>query len=221
MGANCHPPCNSDKGGPQKIVAVPDFMKETYPAIPGRIIEDKIFLIRAQRVMIDRDLAQLYGVETKYLNRQVKRNILRFPPEFMFRLNRKEKDELVTICHRFLTMKHSSSLPFAFTEYGAIMAATVLNSPHAVQMSIFVVRAFVKMRQLLLTQTALARRLVVLEKTLTRHLASNEVAMVDTLREIIRLLTPVSAPDPHEKPKKRIGFTAREKRIKYAALSPK
>lgn len=122
---------------------------------------------------------------------------------------------------QFVTLKrgqHRKYLPYAFTEHGAIMAATVFNSPRAIQMSIFVVRAFVKMRQLLLAQTALARRLVVLEKTLTRHLASNEVAMVDTLREIIRLLTPAPDPDPLDKPRKQIGFTAKEKHSKY--LSP-
>ncbi|MBU2600483.1 ORF6N domain-containing protein, partial [bacterium] len=81
-------------------------------------IEQRIFLIRGHKVMIDRDLAELYGVETKYLNRQVKRNIERFPEEFMFNLTTEEKNELVTICHRFRTMKHSSALPFAFTEHG-------------------------------------------------------------------------------------------------------
>jgi len=79
--------------------------------VPLEAIEQKIFLIRGHKVMIDRDLARLYGVETKYLNRQVRRNIERFPEEFMFKLTREEKDELVTICHRFKTLKHSSSLP--------------------------------------------------------------------------------------------------------------
>jgi hypothetical protein len=88
--------------------------------IPKETIEQRIFLIRNQKVMIDRDLAELYGVETKHLNRQVKRNIQRFPEEFMFQLTNKERNQLVTICHRFKTMKHSSSLPYAFTEHGVM-----------------------------------------------------------------------------------------------------
>lgn len=92
--------------------------------IPQELIEQRIFLIRNQKVMIDRDLAELYGVETKHLNRQVKRNIQRFPEEFMFQLAPNEKDQLVTICHRFRSMKHSSALPYAFTEHGAIMVET-------------------------------------------------------------------------------------------------
>ena len=92
--------------------------------IPQQTIEQRIFLIRNQKVMIDRDLAELYGVETKHLNRQVKRNIQRFPEEFMFQLSTEERNQLVTICHRFKTMKHSSSLPYVFTEHGVIMIAT-------------------------------------------------------------------------------------------------
>ncbi len=91
--------------------------------IPQEIIEQKIFLVRGHKVMIDRDIAELYGVETKYLNRQVKRNIQRFPEEFMFQLTADEKDELVTFCHRFRTMKHSNAMPYAFTEHGVAMLA--------------------------------------------------------------------------------------------------
>src|ERR1700756_1123981 len=91
-------------------------------------IENRIFVIRKQKVVLDRDIAELYDVETKNLNRQVKRNIERFPPEFMFQLTEKEKNELVTNWHRFPPLKHSSSLPYVFTEYGIIMLASVLNS---------------------------------------------------------------------------------------------
>ncbi len=79
--------------------------------IPQEVVEQRIFLIRSQKVIIDKDIAELYGVETKYLNRQVKRNIQRFPKEFMFRLNKKERDELVTICHRLNSLKHSGAMP--------------------------------------------------------------------------------------------------------------
>jgi len=88
--------------------------------IPVEVIENRIIIIRGQKVLLDRDLAELYGVETKYLNRQVRRNQKRFPLEFMFQLSQKERNELVTIWHRFNTMKHASSLPYAFTEYGRV-----------------------------------------------------------------------------------------------------
>src|SRR3989338_7848182 len=107
--------------------------------IPLEKIEQRIFLIRSHKVMLDRDLAELYGVETKYLNRQVRRNINRFPEIFMFRLDRKEKAELVTKWHRFEKIKHSSSLPYAFTEHGVAMLASVLNSEAAIQISIYIV----------------------------------------------------------------------------------
>ena len=107
--------------------------------IPQEIIEQRIFLIREQKVMIDRDLAELFGVETKYLNRQVKRNIERFPKEFMFQLTKKEKNELVTNWHRFASLKHSSYPPFVFTEHGVAMLASVLNSKSAIKMSIHIV----------------------------------------------------------------------------------
>ena len=103
-------------------------------------IEQRIFLIRGQRVMVDRDLAELYGVETKYLNRQVKRNKQRFPREFMFQLIPNERDELVTNWHRFESMKHSSVLPYAFTEHGVAMLASVLNSDIAVKISVTIIK---------------------------------------------------------------------------------
>jgi hypothetical protein len=104
--------------------------------VPQERIEQKIFLIRGHKVMIDRDLSELYGVETKYINRQVKRNLGRFPREFCFRLTQEERLQLVTICHRFQSMKHSSVCPFAFTEHGVAMLACVLNSKQAIEMSV-------------------------------------------------------------------------------------
>jgi hypothetical protein len=101
-------------------------------------IESKILLFRGQKVMIDRDLAEFYDVATKRLNEQVKRNRERFPADFMFQLNAEEKNELVANCGRFKSLKHSTSLPFAFTEHGAVMLASVLNSSKAVEASIYV-----------------------------------------------------------------------------------
>lgn len=164
--------------------------------IPQVIIEQRIFLIRGQRVMVDRDISELYGVETKYLNRQVKRNILRFPNEFMFQLNSKERNELVTICHRFATMKHSTSLPYAFTEHGVAMLASVLNSGRAIKISISIIKAFIKIREMLFAHKDLTVKLNELEKKIEKH--DGEIG---TIFEAIRqLMSP-----PKEKIQK-IGF---------------
>jgi len=112
-------------------------------------IENRILVIRGVRVMVDADLGELYGVPTKALNQAVKRNLNRFPSDFMFRLNATEKEEVVANCDHLAGLKYSKSLPFACTEHGAIMAASVLNSPRAVEMSVFIVRAFVKLREIL------------------------------------------------------------------------
>lgn len=127
-------------------------------------IKEKIFLIRGEKVMIDRDLAELYGVETKRLNEQVKRNINRFPADFMFQLDDGERKDLVANCDRLKPLRHSTNNPYAFTEHGAIMIATILNTSQADKMSVLVVRAFVKLREFVLPQAEIARRLDDLEK---------------------------------------------------------
>lgn len=132
--------------------------------VPSERIESKIFLIRGQKVMIDRDIAMLYGVETKYLTRQVMRNIERFPEEFMFRLTKKEKTELVTNWHHLKPLKYSYRLPIAFTEHGVAMLASVLKSERAIKISILIIKTFVKLRQLLSTHKELAKKLQDLEK---------------------------------------------------------
>jgi len=132
--------------------------------IPAEMIEKKILLIRGEKVMIDADIASLYGVATKVLNQAVKRNIERFPEDFMFQLTKEEKEEVVTNCDHLRQLKFSPNLPFAFTEHGAIMAATILNSPVAVQASIIVVRTFIRLRQMLASNAELARKLNALEK---------------------------------------------------------
>ena len=164
--------------------------------IPQETIEKRIFLIRNQKVMIDRDLAELYGVETKHLNRQVKRNIQRFPEEFMFQLSIEERNQLVTICHRLKTMKHSSSLPYVFTEHGVAMLASVLKSDRAVKISIHIIKAFVKLREMLSTHKELANKLAQLERKIENH--DEEIRLIfDAIRQ---LMTP---PEPR---KKQIGF---------------
>ncbi len=160
-------------------------------------IEDKIFLIRGHRIMIDRDLAQLYGVETKYLNRQVKRNQERFPEEFMFQLTKDEKEELVTNWHRFEKLKHSSTLPHAFTEHGVAMLSSVLNSGQAVKISIQIIKTFVKLRELISSHKELALKLSQLERKIEKH-DEEIMGIFEAIRQLMV--------EPEDKPKKRIGF---------------
>src|SRR5439155_8804576 len=129
-------------------------------------IETLILTIRGRKVLIDADLASIYEVETRTLNQAVKRNVDRFPEDFIFQLTAKEKSEVITNCDHLNQLKFAKSLPFAFTEHGAIMAATVLNSKQAVSMSIFVVRAFVQMREELAANREILKRLSEIDKTL-------------------------------------------------------
>ena len=122
-------------------------------------IESRIFLIRGQRVMLDRDLADLYGVETKYLNRQVKRNIDRFPKEFSFQLTAEEKMEVVTNWHHLTALKFSRTLPYAFTEHGVAMLATILKSERAVKISIHIVKTFIRLKEFISTHKELAQKI--------------------------------------------------------------
>jgi hypothetical protein len=121
---------------------------ESDSLIPEEYIMSKILVVRGQKVMIDRDLAELFGVETKRLNEQVKRNIKRFPQRFMFQLTTEEKDEVVAICDHLSNLKFSPFLPYVFTEHGTVMLANVLNSERAIQTSIFIVEAFIKLREM-------------------------------------------------------------------------
>jgi hypothetical protein len=166
-------------------------------------ITSTIRTVRGQKVLLDEDLGRIYGVPTKAMNQAVKRNLKRFPGDFMFQLTRKEFENLKS---QFVTSSSHGGrrkLPFAFTENGAIMAANVLNSPEAVRMSVFVVRAFVKMRELLGGTKELARQLADLERKLTARLDGHEVAIVDVLRRVMDILDPPSLPEP---PKRQIGF---------------
>ena len=172
---------------------------------PTERIENKILLIRGQKVMLDRDLAELYGVPTKVLNQSVKRNNERFPTDFMFVLTKAEKDELVTNCDRFNSLKHSTVLPFAFTEYGALMLASVLNSPRAIEAGIYVVRAFVHLKEILLTHKELAQKLKELEYKIETH----DEQITAIFEAINQLLTPPAAP------KRKIGFEVKEKGVKF------
>lgn len=135
-------------------------------SISQRHIENRIFNIRNHQVMIDRDLAEMYGVETKVLNQAVKRNIERFPELFRFQLTNSEKNELVTNCDRFENLKHSSNYPYAFTEQGVAMLSAVLRSETAIKVSILIINAFVEMRKLIANQNGLLQRMEGVERKL-------------------------------------------------------
>jgi hypothetical protein len=136
---------------------------ETTPSILDNKIERAILYIRGQKVMLDIDLAEMYGVKTKRLNEQVKRNLNRFPSDFMFQLSDDEKQEVVAYCDHLTRLKFSPSNPYAFTEHGAIMLASVLNSPLAIETSVLIVRAFVKLREIMSTHSGLASKIRELE----------------------------------------------------------
>jgi hypothetical protein len=163
-----------------------------------------ILTVRGKRVILDRDLATLYGVPTFRFNEAVKRNHNRFPEDFMFQLT---GDEVARLTSQIAMSKSGRggrrTLPYAFTEHGTVMAANVLRSPRAIQMSVFVVRAFIRMQQMLIEQRGLARKLAELEKELTSRLDIHETAINEMLRQIGRLLSP---PPEAEPPKKRIGL---------------
>jgi hypothetical protein len=165
-------------------------------------IAPRIYTLRNEPVVLDSDLALLYAVETKQFNRAIKRNSARFPADFAFQLT---GDGWESLRCQIGTLKnagrgrHRKYLPWVFTEHGAIMAATILNSPRAVAMSVYVVRAFVKMRRELLADVTLEARLQKIEKALLTHDAA--------LREVFAKLRPLLLLPP-DKPKRRIGFQA-------------
>src|SRR6516165_10226764 len=148
-------------------------------------VESRILVVRQHKVILDSDLAELYGVPVKRLNEQVKRNLERFPSDFMFQLTVAEQDALRS---QIATSKPGRGgrryVPYAFTEHGAIMAATVLNSERAVEMSVFVVRAFVRLREVLATNQQLAGKIDELERRLDTHDASIQ-ELIEAIRELM------------------------------------
>ena len=178
--------------------------------LPSKLeeISSLIRTIRGQKVILDSDLARIFGVQTFRFNEAVKRNRERFPADFMFQLTREEHANLISQIAISSSHGGRRKPPYAFTENGAVMAANVLNSPAAVRMSVFVVRAFVQMRELLGGTKELARQLADLEKKLTARLDGHESAIVDVLQRLMNILDPPPPPPEPETPKRRIGFQA-------------
>jgi len=178
-------------------------------------VYERIHSIRGEKVILDADLASAYGVETGALNRAVKRNIRRFPTDFIFQLTPEE--EMTLRCQSGISKGKGGRRyrPYVFTEHGAIMVATVLNSARAVQMSVFVIRAFVRMREALTDTAVLASKLAALERDIKARLDIHDASIVDILRRFMEILDPPALPEPP--PKDPIGFRVKEKSARYGA----
>lgn len=172
-------------------------------SVPDDVVTSKIYLIRNQKVMVDYDLAELYAVETKQLKRQVKRNIERFPDDFMFELTKAENDLLRS---QFGTLKrgeHSKYLPYVFTEQGVAMLSSVLNSKNAIQVNIQIIRVFTRIRQALLDSTDLRLAIEKLEKKTNNNTKNIEV--------VFNYLDELSTKQKKEKPRVQIGYKRSKK----------
>ena len=176
--------------------------------IPVERIEKTILLIRGQKVIIDTDLAELYRVTNKALNQSVTRNKQRFPPDFMFRLTKAEKQELVTNCDRLNRLKHSSVLPRVFTEQGVAMLSSVLKSDRAIQVNIQIMRTFTKLRQMLSTNAELKQKVEAMEKKYDQQFQ----VVFEAIKQLI---------NEESKPKKKIGFTVKEKQKAFGKKTKK
>lgn len=174
------------------------------------LVESKIFLIRGKQVMVDRDLAELYGVETKRITEAVKRNIERFPEEFRFQLTENEMDELVANCDRFRSLKHSTVASYVFTEQGVAMLSAVLRSETAVQVSIRIMKAFVELRHYVSSQivkTDDKAELAEIRRLLLLHIDHCDKKFSEQDRKINQIIQVLNNLIDEPKPKRKIGFS--------------
>jgi hypothetical protein len=176
-------------------------MEENTSIVPEEMIMNKILMIRGVKVMIDSDMAELYGLSTKRLNEQVKRNLKRFPEDFMFQLIEEEKQEVVAFCDHLSKLKYSHHLPFAFTEYGAVMLAGILNSERAIIVNIQIVRVFTKLRKLVDTHSVIWKRIDELQKKDSEH--DGQILLIF---EYLKQLEQTKQDDLEFKERKKIGF---------------
>jgi hypothetical protein len=179
-------------------------MGDSHQPVPVELIQNKIYHIRGQKVMLDTDLAKLYGIPTFRFNEAVKRNRKRFPEDFMFQVTAAEHAALTSQIAMSKTGRGGRrTLPYVFTEHGAVMAANILNSDRAVQMSVFVVRAFVRLRQMLLGNKELRQELEEMKRQTTERFQ----IVFETLDHLLAV---------EERPKRKVEFTVKEKRAVYA-----
>lgn len=164
--------------------------------VPDEVVISKILLIRGKKVMLDRDLAELYGVTTFRLNEQVKRNKKRFPSDFMFKLTKEEKQRVIEEHEQYASLKFSPSLPSVFTEHGAVMLASVLNSDRAIEVNIQIVRIFTKMREVLSAHKDILLKLEQMEKKMTGY--DQDIQLIfEYLKQLLK---------PPQEPRPAIGF---------------
>jgi hypothetical protein len=168
-------------------------MTEEKAPVPLEVVQRQIIVIRGEKVMLDRDLAELYGVETKQLKRAVRRNIDRFPPDFMFELTKEEYDALRYQFGALKRGEHSKYLPIAFTEQGVAMLSSVLNSKRAIEVNILIMRAFVQLRQMISSHKDLLRKVEAIEKKYDEQFQ----VVFEAIKQLMI---------PPEKPKRKIGF---------------
>ena len=170
--------------------------KKTFIKNPDAVIIDKIVVLRKKKVMLDKDLAELYGVTTKRLNEQVKRNMKRFPADFMFQMTKDEKEEVVANCDHLQNLRFSAHLPYVFTEHGAVMLASVLNSDIAIAANIRIVKVFTQIRQIVTDASELRLEIEKIKKKLDQHGQDFEL--------IFKCLNALT--EKAEKPRKKIGY---------------
>ncbi len=183
--------------------------KKVTIAIQDEIVISKIFIVKGKKIMIDTDLAELYAVPTKRLNEQVKRNIKRFPEDFMFQLNQGEKQDLIESHAHLNKLKYSPNLPFAFTEHGAVMLASILNSDRAIEVNVQIVRIFTRMREMFLTHKDILLKLEQLERKVVGQ--DGDIKVI--FRYIKELLSPGT------EPMRKIGFKQKNNRRTTDLLS--
>lgn len=172
--------------------------KQALVKVPDEIIINKIIVLRNKKVMLDRDLAELYGVTTKRLNEQVKRNLKRFPEDFMFQITQKEKEEIILHFEHLNVLKFSPVLPFVFTEHGAVMLASVLNSDKAIEVNIQIVRVFADIRQALSDNTELRLEIEKIKKKMENNTKNIEI--------VFQYLDELLEKKENTKPRTKIGY---------------
>jgi len=161
--------------------------------IPLELIERRIFVLRGEKVLVDRHLAEMYGIETRVFNQAVKRNLERFPSEFMFQVTKEERDQVITVCDDLPPLKYARTTPYVFTEYGVAMLSSILKSKRAIQVNIEIIKAFVQLRNMMISHKNMKKKIEEMEAKYDEQFQ----VVFQALRQLL---------DEEEKPKRKIGF---------------